>query len=255
MTSDFNAPGGDQQLYDAFTEEERADLRKLQEDTRGYARGILATAKNTSDTVTQANAAAAVHMGMAEFLYAAYRPSYENALAANLIKPVACASGCAFCCFLNVEVTIFGAVAIAAFVKNSRPDLASALRDTAPKVAGLSAAQRAASQVACAFLQNDNTCGVYAVRPLSCGSYFSFDAGACEQDRKSGDASVSIPVYGLPGVLNSVITDGLWAACEDHGLQSCTVELTAAVTQILDDPTAVSRWLAGQQVFTPYRRA
>lgn len=254
MTTTPEAPDAAQNLFAAFTDEERAGLRQLQEDSRTYARGILATAKAAPDIATQTAATAAVHMGMAEFLYTAYRPSYENALAENLIQPVACASGCAFCCYLSVEVTIFGAVAIAAFVKNSRPDLAAALRDTAPKVVGLRPSQRAASQIACAFLQQDNTCAVYAVRPTACGSYFSFDRTACEEDRKSGGVSGNIPVYGLPGVLSSIITDGLSVACQDQGLQSCTVELLTAVALILDDPTAVSRWLAGQQVFTPYRR-
>jgi len=254
MTTTLETPDAAQNLFAAFTDEERAGLRQLQEDSRSYARGILATAKVAPDIETQTAATAAVHTGMAEFLYTAYRPSYENALAENLIQPVACARGCAFCCYLSVEVTIFSAVAIAAFIKNSRPDLALALRDTAPKVAGLSPAQRAASQVACAFLQTDKTCGVYAVRPTACGSYFSFDRTACEEDRKSGGTSGNIPVYGLPGVLNTLITDGLSVACEDQGLQGCKVELLSAVALIIDDPTAVSRWLAGQQVFTPYRR-
>lgn len=255
MTADPNTPEGAAQLLGALNDEERAELRQLQTDTRAYGRSGIAAATAASDMTGQVNGLAATHLGMAEFLHGAYRASYENARGANLIKPVACASGCAFCCYLSVEVTIFGAIAVASYVKSTRPDLAPLVRDTAPKIAGLSPSQRAASQVACAFLQKDNTCGVYAVRPLSCGSYFSFDAVACETDRKSGGASGNIPVYGLPGMLNSIITGGLSAACEDEGLQSCTVELTEAVALILADPTVVPRWLTGQQVFAPYRRA
>ncbi|MBY0509503.1 MAG: YkgJ family cysteine cluster protein [Rhodospirillaceae bacterium] len=258
MTADPNTPEGAAQLFGRLNEEERAALRELHDETRAHGRTGLAAAKAAQDTVGQANGSAAahlaaVHMGMAEFLQVAYRASYDNALADRLIKPVACTSGCAFCCYLSVEVTIFGAVAIASFIAASRPDFAQPVRDTAPKVAGLSALQRSARQVACAFLQKDNTCGIYAVRPMSCGAYFSFDASVCEQDRKTGGTSGNIPVYGWPGVLNSMITGGLSAACEDEGLQSCTVELLSAVALILDDSTAVPRWLAGQQVFTPYR--
>lgn len=250
--SDPGTPEGAQALYAALNEDERRELNALHEQVRAYARQTIEVLKKDPNPTMRRGGLASLHTGVATLLESLGRPSYENALAEGIMSPVACDKGCAFCCYLSVETTIPGAIAVANALEGPRANLKSGLADTAPKIAGKTPSQRAAMQVPCPFLR-DNACQVYDVRPLSCQSHYSFDKKACETDRASGGVAGNIPVYGLPRVLNTMITGGVCVACEDLGLQSCTVELTAAVSLIISDPTAIARWLAGESVFEPYR--
>lgn len=241
------------ELYASLSDDDRRQLNRLHEDVRAYVHQTLDVLKNQPESSLRRGALATVHTGVSLLFQSVGRPSYDHALAAGIIAPVACSKGCAACCYLSIETTILGAIAVAEALRDRRDNLKTALAETAAKVAGLSPRARAAQGVPCAFLY-DNACQIYDVRPLACQSYFAFDRAACDADRLSGGVRGNVPVYGLPRVLNSIFTGGMCAACDDLGLQSCTVELTASVALILSDPTAVSKWLAGEHVFAAYTR-
>jgi Fe-S-cluster containining protein len=252
-TSDPNSLEGAHKLYAALGEEERRELNALHEQVRVFVRQNIELMKTVTDPAQQRGVLASLHLGGADLLHSITDASYKSALADKLISPVACARGCAFCCYLSVETTIPAAIAIATFVETTRPDLKAGVLETAHKLGSVSQAQRTSMQVPCPYLR-DNACQVYDMRPMPCRSHYSFDRAACEKERATGGVECSIPVYGLPRVLSVMITGGFAAAATDMGLQSCGVELTQATALILSDPTVISRWLAGEKVFTPFER-
>jgi len=106
----------------------------------------------------------------AEIVHSIYT-AVDSAMARhNVEQPVSCKKGCAFCCKMNVDVTPFEAMVILCFVRKHAIAINLEYLQAQAKIPkgmltftpGLSA---------CVFLQQDNTCGIYPVRPLACRKY------------------------------------------------------------------------------------
>lgn len=84
--------------------------------------------------------------------------------------PVSCKKGCAFCCKMNVDVSPMEVTLIREYTKRHQipVDL-----DYLKAQAAIPKEQIvfAPALSACVFLEKDNTCGIYPVRPLACRKY------------------------------------------------------------------------------------
>ena len=67
------------------------------------------------------------------------------------------------------------------------------------------------------------------------------NAGSTKRDRSPA----------VPRALAAVLGVGINAALGDTGLQNQTLELVSALNTLECDATGASRWLAGEQVFSP----
>jgi hypothetical protein len=165
---------------------------------------------------------------------------------------IQCRSGCAFCCYFNVEVTAFEVLRIAdEMASGAIPDRRAAIATTAPEIAGLTRDARRATGLPCALLA-DGACSAYAVRPLACRALLSLDRSACEADFRAGligAARPTVPSLSLPMLFGMAIFTGQVAAMNDFQLASHGVELTAALAVMAGDATVTDRWLAGEDVF------
>jgi hypothetical protein len=223
------------------------------EETRETARQLLAGAA-ASGTRAAMNAA---FRAIGDESFGALERQIEHhragvgGFAADL-GGVQCRSGCAFCCYFNVEVTVFEALRIAAeMAAGAIPDRRAAIAATAPKIAGLTRDARRATGLPCALLA-DGACSAYAVRPLACRALLSLDRGACEADFRAGLAGAArptVPSLSLPMLFGMAIFTGQVAAMNDFQLASHGVELTAALAMLDSDATVTDRWLAGEDVF------
>jgi Fe-S-cluster containining protein len=84
---------------------------------------------------------------------------------------VSCKKGCAFCCNLKVDSTITEAEVIVDYCKeNNIPLNKSYLEKQAKHTDQVEYMLSADSR--CSFLQHDNTCAIYKVRPLACRKYY-----------------------------------------------------------------------------------
>ena len=97
----------------------------------------------------------------------------------------ACEAGCAACCHLLVRVHPGEADAIAAHVRSSLPpaDLAALRHDldaVAARAASRSAGAYRRARLRCAFLDADDHCRIYDVRPVLCRVHASRSAMACD---------------------------------------------------------------------------
>jgi len=122
-----------------------------------------------------------------------------RAVGPDRLARLACAPGCAHCCYLPVTTTAAevasawraaedalpagGLAAIAARARAAAPGYADYARHGPTRV----------WRVACPFLQHDR-CAVYEARPLACRGWNSMDAEACRRATEEGTEAVPVPV-------------------------------------------------------------
>jgi hypothetical protein len=167
-------------------------------------------------------------------------------------RPIACKSGCSYCCHMRVVATVPEVIALADFIAvNLSAPAIEALRhrvaETDMKTHGLSDEQWGAGRFACPLLV-EGKCSVYAARPLDCRGYNSTSLAACRA------ASLDYGEWDVP-MDNAIMTAfksaqaGLLQALAGTGRRPHLVELTAALRIVLEDATAIDRWLAGENPF------
>jgi len=181
---------------------------------------------------------------------------FETSLKKNATEvKVACAQGCAFCCYYAVSALAPEVFLVANAVRAQHPhdfDSAQArIRAVEQITRGLNGLQRAQKRIACAFLV-DNLCTVYSARPSPCRGMSSVSVKICERGFKG--ESVGIPTPQVWTSLRSAELQAMWAALTAVDLPSDSYELNEAVSVALEQPNAEARWLKGEDIFARVNR-
>lgn len=170
--------------------------------------------------------------------------------------PRACKQGCHWCCHQMVTtsppVVFFLGQAVVSSGALAEP-LTAEVKRAAGKVRGLDARRRLALRLPCPLLGEDRTCAVYPVRPLACRGWNTYDADACRRSIESPEAApearAHVPQIRIAHTVEDVVVRSLTA----FGLAAGPVELIGALALVLDQPDALDRWLAGEDVFEHVR--
>ena len=223
-------------------------VREIAEETRTLARGLLIEA---SEAGTPARAFEEIGARVAADFEA--RLARERAIDpafARRAGQIECRRGCTYCCHVNVIATPLEAARLAVRLRAGRRlDLERAVLAAGERLAGLDARARLAHKAPCPLLVED-ACSLYEVRPLACRALVSVSVRDCERHfRGGGEALRAMPSLLTPRLVASGFISGEIAALGDLGLASHLVELTAALALLLGDPTALDRWLGGEDVF------
>ncbi|HLO78527.1 MAG TPA: YkgJ family cysteine cluster protein [Magnetospirillum sp.] len=170
----------------------------------------------------------------------------------------ACKAGCGWCCHQQVGVSTPEAIRIAAHLRTLPEDEGAAIgarvREVAKRTQGMTTGQRAASKLACPFLGADGACMIYAVRPLRCRGLHSIDVDfciACHEDldamRRRLEAGELKPVFleTPERIYDSALAGVLKALSKGAPKAVVSLELSAAVAALLEQPKLAERWLAG----------
>jgi Fe-S-cluster containining protein len=157
-------------------------------------------------------------------------------------KPIACKTGCTFCCRLPIVMTDVPTVFRLGF------QVASGLpHETMVTVAtSMNNADRP-----CIFLVDD-ACSVYADRPIVCRSYNAFDAGACAEGRflSAGEELTGIGLGDpWPYGVGAAIQDGMASGLASLGIDARQVPMVPALRMLASDIDAAERWLRGEPAF------
>lgn len=219
------------------------------------AREALQLARAATDAATQLDRLHALHVGATGLMEAEVEEAYDRAPEGpGLRDKVACRKGCSFCCHMAVEVMPIEAILVWRRA-SQRADLVANVHANAHKSANVEAGERWKMRQPCPMLGADGACQVYEDRPGACRAFVSVDAKACERALMSAGTAehdTKVPIITFPRKIDSAINVGVRRAMAAENLQSCNVELTAALHLLANDPTAAARWLAGETVFTPY---
>ena len=168
--------------------------------------------------------------------------------------PLACAAGCAFCCYHPVDITAPEAFVMADHMRTalSGAELAAMtarLDVNAERIQALSHDDHALAKIPCALLDNGQ-CGIYAARPFACRAWHSTSAARCEAIFNQGDPLSMLPLLDMD--LYSAQWDvvyGVSSSLRRAGLDDRPYELHSMLQRALAEPDAATRWLQGEAVF------
>jgi Fe-S-cluster containining protein len=166
-----------------------------------------------------------------------------------------CGPGCGACCVLNVAVLFPEAVAISRFIQRrfSAGDLGELrirMHELLVRTRWLDDEERLFLRESCAFLDQQGSCMIHAVRPLLCRAVTSTDAQVCR------DAIAMVALHGAPSVemdlfhkqlIDTVYCEFGWTL-QFLGFDHRPMRLTAAVLALLDDPELVALFVSGEKV-------
>lgn len=156
---------------------------------------------------------------------------------------LACMRGCAHCCVQTVVVTAAEAFAVAAEVRG-QAEMAAAVQAAPRRRLG----EPRSAWRPCPFLAADQSCAVYAARPLACHAFVSLDLAACIGFfGGTRDAASFTPDDRQQMMLACRVMLCAAHLVTGHGPQP-GYELTGAVAAILATPDAEARWHRGESV-------
>jgi Fe-S-cluster containining protein len=172
--------------------------------------------------------------------------------------PIACKSGCSFCCHLRVTVTPPEAIALFRYLRSEIPDtLAQEIEQrvlaNADQIAHMTQEQHLSTNVRCAFLVA-GACSAYRARPMACALHHSLDVDACEHLYEN-PADVSVGIRKLKVIEDTMTAThaGMTQALKGLGLSDEPMELHTAVAAILRDQSLIERWRSGRPLLKPAR--
>ncbi len=168
--------------------------------------------------------------------------------------PLACAAGCAFCCYHPVAITAPEAFAMAAYLRTALSvaafeAIAARLAANAEHIQALSHDAHALAKIPCAMLDNGQ-CGIYPARPFACRAWHSTSAVRCEAIFTHGDPLAMIPPLDMD-LYNAQwdVVYGMAEGLRQAGLDDRPYELHSMLHRVLTTPDAAQRWLRGEDVF------
>jgi Fe-S-cluster containining protein len=164
--------------------------------------------------------------------------------------PIACKSGCSFCCHLRVTVAPHEAIALFRYLSSQIPaalaqGIAQRIQANAERIAHMTEEQDLATNVKCAFLV-DGACSAYRARPMACALHHSLDVDACE-DLYENPADLSIGIRKLKVIEDMMAAThaGTRRALGELQLSDAPMELHTAVAAVLRDQSLIARWQSG----------
>jgi Fe-S-cluster containining protein len=173
--------------------------------------------------------------------------------------PIACKSGCSFCCHLRVTVTAPEAIALFRYLRSEipaslAPEIERRLLENADRIARMTEQQHLATNVQCAFLVN-GACSAYRARPLACALHHSLNVDACERLYEN-PADLSVGVRKLKVIEDSMAAThaGMKQALQGLGLSDQPMELNTAVAAVLRDESLIAAWRSGLPLLEPEDR-
>lgn len=170
-------------------------------------------------------------------------------------KHWACVRGCSYCCSLGVPITPPEAFFIARVLRaqcspEELAEIKAALQDRAARAnATTSAADYMAAKIPCAFLTEDQSCGVYDMRPIACKAYASFDRDSCRDfDQRGPDSGAAIVSDEVARVMGSAILNAYVEAVKQAHFDGDLYELHGAMLVALEPENEIA-WEKGRRVF------
>ncbi len=181
---------------------------------------------------------------------------FETSLKRNPSRePVACAKGCAFCCYMTVTVTAPEIFQIVNVLRDQYKDdfgtILDRVRIADEKTRGLTVRERQMAKIPCVLLQ-DNACSVYADRPGVCRGLASISADTCERAYNGDVSGIETPAVWTS--LRNAQKQALWAALDASNLPSESYDFHHGLRVALENPDGEERWLKGEDLFADVAR-
>lgn len=161
-------------------------------------------------------------------------------------SPIACASGCPYCCHIRLTASVPEILLVLEHIHTTWSDEAIAklrqkVKNTDAFTRGKDDEARAQMRLPCPLLK-DGSCAVHTVRPLSCRAVASVDQSACKQAYASRMQD-GVPMFEPQYLIANGVGYGLHAGLGQAGYRLENIELVAALAVGLEDHDIGKRWL------------
>ncbi len=169
-------------------------------------------------------------------------------------QTLACKAGCGLCCHYHVYVSASEALALAEhvsakFAAVERAAIEAKLKANADQATALGLDEHMKTNIACAFLTKENTCGVYDVRPSACRKHHSYDFTPCKTTFDDPSATDNCP----QSMERLAVAEGMTLAAvraqEQAGFDALRYEMSGAVWEALTNRSSAKRWRDGKVSF------
>lgn len=175
----------------------------------------------------------------------------------DLPKEAACKPGCAFCCHLSVGVSIPELLVIhEELLAQTTPEGLDYFRNTVFHTARICQNLDETSwydvQPPCPFLDDQNGCLIYPIRPFSCRAHHSTDAGVCRQGYEE-KKKVMVPCFPLYRATTDMYSSVFIRVMKDRGFPSFQVGLVKGLARLFEEPGLGASWLNREDVFSGAR--
>ena len=172
------------------------------------------------------------------------------------LAKIECAAGCSWCCRQPLQVSILGAVSVAAYLLENDLDetYLPLLQAYVDRLEPFEYDHKKLKECfeRCPFLGPEDRCQVYQARPVVCRAFHSTDKSCCERIVAERTESRDVPMYPRLFGFIGVRLSGARQAFSALGLDDRPVVLGSAVKLLLDDfEGVVADWLDGGEVFDP----
>lgn len=186
--------------------------------------------------------------------------SFAEAVTAKHLHPaspeVACSIGCSHCCYQLVSVSAPEIFRIVRYIRFSMPEaqaeeVIGRVRSLDKATRGITSKSRVSIKKPCAFLGADGCCTIYAVRPLACAEFTSYNVQDCKRGKRIGFKPFGMIHEKARMIAFNAVRQGLQDGLATALTHADTkwLELTAAVSAALDHPAPEQAWLKGENVF------
>jgi len=198
-------------------------------------------------------------------LYMTMKESYDQLYSLQeeleLEPPIACTSGCIYCCYNQIAITEPEALFIGMHLLETRDrqqlqDLEVKTRELVDKLKGKSWQDigMARHTLQCLFLENGN-CGIYPARPLSCRGWNSVNVNMCRESNLSENALTQIEHHAILREMAHAMQNGILHGSRALGLEAGYLLMGRAVLLLLENGakqgllTSMDDWLNGMPFF------
>ena len=137
----------------------------------------------------------------------------------SMSEPLACKTGCCYCCFYQVllippEALLIGNYVDEVYTDQDKQDLMERIETTLRLTEGKSIQERVKiwHNTPCIFL-SDRRCSVYHVRPFICRAWHSLNSDECTKAFESNEPWVEIDNYQYRYYIFRAAREGIQEAC------------------------------------------
>jgi len=165
-----------------------------------------------------------------------------------------CGPGCGSCCVVNVSTLIPEGIAIARYLhpleEVPRRIVTEKLELLWCEIRGLDDEERGLMQRCCAFLDENNCCLIYPVRPLLCRSITSVDARQCREAlaRKVFGEEKPVLMHQFQQQLYECLFTGVAEGLKEEGIDGRGFQLSGLVRFLLNHPDREQDLFAGHRL-------
>ena len=166
---------------------------------------------------------------------------------------IACAPGCTFCCHQRVGAYAHEAIALWSRL-HTHPlaaRLITRILANAREIESMTVEAHRKANLRCALLV-DGRCAAYEVRPLACARYHSLSRERCEHafnhPQDVGTRSNARPALAELQAFGTSVEAATEAALGEAGLSSTKAELHQLLRVLIENPSLVERWSAGDDI-------